>query len=95
MRKYIFILLLTAVLVAADYFLFRGYELVFPFFLLPYILVSILYIVRTFRDSRGISAVFIVYLTVIIPVYAGLVMCLAWMLKINFWGELVGGYLIR
>lgn len=95
MKKALGVLLFTLVLVVSDYLLFRGYELVFPFFLLPYILVSLIYLIYTFKTSERFTFESAVCLIVIIPVYAGLVMCLAWTVKINFWGELVGGYLIR
>ena len=79
-----------AVLATCDYFLFREYELVWPFFWMPYVVMLIIYSVRLKKSRVRSAGAFVLHVFVIIPVFAGLIMSLAWMAKINFWGEQLG-----
>ncbi|MBR1913696.1 MAG: hypothetical protein IJ827_02580 [Lachnospiraceae bacterium] len=90
-----------AALVAADYFLFRGYELVFPFFLMPYAVSAICYAIFVIRgrvsplseDSLYKSGILVhfVYFVILLPVFSGLVMSVAWMFKIRFFRDIFNG----
>ncbi|MCR5774981.1 MAG: hypothetical protein K6G42_07850 [Lachnospiraceae bacterium] len=82
--------ILIAVLVVADYFLFRGFELVWPFFWMPYIVMLILYLFSFFRSTHKSRIELAYYSLIYIPVLAGFTMSLAWMLKIRFWSEMLG-----
>lgn len=83
--------LATILLTAGDYFLFREYELVWPFFWMPYTVILICFLFSFLRSSDKDIFLFFVYTLVLIPVFAGLIMSIAWMIKINFWGEMLGG----
>ena len=101
MKKVTGFILFFAVLVVADYFLFHGYELVFPFFIMPYAVSAICYAVFVIRgqsdpvsvDSpyRNNTLVHIVYFVILIPVFSGLVMSVAWMFKIRFFRDVFSG----
>ena len=95
MKKYALFILLIAALIVSDHLLFSGRELVFPYFVFPYILLLILYIVLQLRDHSLGKGMLCLYAFIIIPVFAGFIMAVAWMIKINFFGELFGGYLIN
>ncbi len=101
MKKIISFILFFAVLVAADYFLFHGYELVFPFFIMPYAVTALCYTVFVIRgqvspvsdDSlykNGILAHAVCFV-ILIPVFSGLVMSVAWMFKIRFFRDIFSG----
>ena len=63
-----------------------------PFFLFPYVVIFVLYL-RDFGKSHGSEKsllAFLIHVFVIIPVFAGLIMSIGWMIKINFWGEMIG-----
>ena len=78
---------LIALLATADYFLFREYELVWPFFFMPYAVMLMMYLILYFKyDERNIF-ILAIFIFIIIPVFAGLTMSIAWMAKIDFWGE--------
>ncbi len=97
------IILITAfiLMVALDYFLFNDLELVFPFFIMPYTVLALVYgylIKKGHRDlitgedysgSTKLADAF--FFLIIIPVFSGLIMSIAWMFKINFFGEVIGG----
>ena len=80
-------LALIAVLAAADYFLFREYELVWPFFFMPYGVMLIMYLIFYFKDDERNKFMLAIFIFIIIPVFSGFTMSLAWMAKIDFWGE--------
>lgn len=82
----IFIALMTAI----DYAAFHWWEFVWPFFLLPYIVMLVPYLVTYIRQEDKEVFHLMVMVFVIFPVFAGLIMSLAWMIKINFWGEVLG-----
>ncbi len=81
--------ILIALLAVTDYFLFREYELVWPFFLLPYLFFSILFWIEHIRSGHRDFFSIAVFQLVIIPVFAGLTMSLGWMIKIDFLGEMI------
>lgn len=83
-----------AVLAMCDYFLFREFELVWPFFWMPYAVMLIIYLAGLKRDACSSAVAVAIHLFVIIPVFAGLVMSLAWMAKIDFWGEQLRGIFV-
>ena len=83
--------LAIVLLTIGDYFLFREYELVWPFFWMPYTVIFICFLFSFLRSSDKDIFLFFIYVLVLIPVFAGLIMSLAWMIKINFWGEMLGG----
>ena len=101
MKKVTGFILFFAVLVAADYFLFHEYELVFPFFFMPYIVSAVCYAVFVIRGRvstvsvnspyRNSILVHIVYFVILIPVFSGLVMSVAWMFKIRFFRDVFSG----
>ncbi len=90
MKRYAGYILMLVVLIAADVLLFSRYELVWPFFLMPYVVLLIVYLIVSMRRSEGNALLTAIYMLVVIPVFAGFVMSVAWMIKINFWGELIG-----
>ena len=81
------IILIITLLAIIDYFLFREFELVWPFFFMPYIVMLIMYLIYYFKGYERNKFMLAVYAFIIIPVLAGLTMSLAWMAKIDFWGE--------
>ena len=85
-------IILIAMLSACDYFLFREFELVWPFFLFPCVILFALYLRDFLRSSGSAKSLpaFAIHIFVIIPVFAGLIMSIGWMIKINFWGEMIG-----
>ncbi|MBQ8956524.1 MAG: hypothetical protein IJ075_06115 [Lachnospiraceae bacterium] len=85
--KPVYVCILVAVLATCDYFLFREYELVWPFFWMPYAVLFLIFMVNNIKNKSLNKLSFAVYAFVIIPVFSGLTMSLAWMAKINFWGE--------
>ena len=85
------ILFFIMIMAVCDYFLFREYELVWPFFWMPYIVMLIIYVSGLRKRGRVSALSHAVHLFIIMPVFAGLIMSLAWMAKINFWGEQLGG----
>ena len=87
--KTVHLCLLIAVLSLADYLLFREFELVWPFFLFPYLVFSVVFFVSFFRSQDRNLFYAALYLIIIIPVFAGLTMSLGWMLKIDFLGEMI------
>ncbi len=90
-RRYIscIICILVVFLAVMDYFLFREFELVWPFFLLPYIVFSLLYIIFYLRPGSDGLFIQVLFFLVIIPVISGLVMSIGWMIKIDFVGEMI------
>lgn len=89
MREKVIISAMVILLAVADYFLFREYELVWPFFLLPYLVFLISYIVFCLKPFRSRILFHAVSFFVIIPVLAGLSMSIGWMIKIDFAGEMI------
>ena len=78
-----------------DYFLFRGHELVWPFFFLPYLFFLILYLIFFFRRRDKDILELLINVFVVFPVVSGLIMSIGWMAKINFWGEFLGRLMNR
>ncbi|MCR5747159.1 MAG: hypothetical protein K6G03_05585 [Lachnospiraceae bacterium] len=101
MKKSLMFLLFISVLVTVDYFLFHNYELVFPFFILPYVIMCAIYVSMCVKGKRefitgklnvtDIRFTDAVYLLIIIPVLSGLVMSIGWMFKINFFRDITRG----
>ncbi len=81
--------ILVFISAVAAYLLFREYELVWPFFLFPYVIFSAFYFFSFFRVDKKDPFNVILYFFVIIPVFAGLTMSIGWMLKIDFIGEMI------
>ncbi|MBQ7584590.1 MAG: hypothetical protein IJT24_08255 [Lachnospiraceae bacterium] len=85
----VFTCILMAALAAADYFLFRYSEHVWPYFVLPYAVFSAVFLVWYLRSKTGNIFLLLLYLLIIIPVFAGLTMSVGWMLNIDFFGEMI------
>ncbi len=83
----IIITILIVLLSLTDYLLFREVELVWPFFLLPFTVFFILYLIHSIRSKEHDRVHHLYNIFIMIPVLSGLTMSLAWMAKINFWGE--------
>ena len=85
--------LLLSVMVAAlaiiDYMLFWDFDVVWPFFLLPYLVFSILFLIRYFRAKEKNLFSLFTFLFIIIPVFSGLTMSLGWMIYLDFLGEML------
>ena len=88
-KKTVYLCLLIFVLSVADYLLFPDPDFVWPFFLLPYLVFLLVFLVIFFRSSDRSLFRAALYLLIIIPVFAGLTMCLGWMMSIDFFGEMV------
>ncbi len=89
MRSRIISAVLVAVLAVTDYLLFREFELVWPFFVLPYLFFSLLFFIFLYDKEKRELFTTAIYLLVIIPVFAGLTMSIGWMIKIDFVGEMI------
>lgn len=83
----VFISVLIIVLAVICHLLFKEIELVWPYFLLPYVVFLVIYIVYSVKNKLSDTAGHIYHVLILIPVLSGLTMSLAWMVKINFWGE--------
>lgn len=81
------VIALIILLAVADYFLFREYELVWPFFFMPYGVMLLSYLIHYFKSGTRNKFILAVFVLIIIPVLAGLTMSIGWMIKIDFWGE--------
>ena len=85
--------LLLSVMVAAlaviGYMLFWDFDVVWPFFLLPYLVFSILFLIRYFRAKEKNLFSLFTFLLIIIPVFSGLTMSLGWMIYLDFLGEML------
>ncbi len=85
----VFLLILILLLAVADYFLFREFDFVWPFFLMPYLVFSIFFLVYYFRSKEFGLFTAAVFMLIIIPVFAGLTMSIGWMINIDFFGEMI------
>lgn len=80
---------LVLFLAVTEHFLFREFELVWPFFLLPYIVFSAVSYFLFFRSGKDGLFIIALFQLVIIPVLSGLTMSIGWMIKIDFVGEMI------
>ncbi|MCR5237899.1 MAG: hypothetical protein K6E34_11935 [Lachnospiraceae bacterium] len=85
----VFLIILILLLAVADYFLFREFDFVWPFFLMPYLVFSIFFLVYYFRSKEFGLFTAVVFMLIIIPVFAGLTMSIGWMINIDFFGEMI------
>ncbi len=83
----LFVAALVAALAIADYFLFKEYEFVWPFFFMPYAVMLIMYLIFYIKGGKKNKFILAIFTFIIIPVFAGLTMSIAWMAKIDFLGE--------
>ena len=86
----VYICILAAVLAGVDYLLFGGDDYLWPFFWLPYSVYMIIYLRSSVKTKSITRYSFMIYAFILIPVFAGFTMGLAWMANVNFWGEQIG-----
>ncbi len=91
MKKKAGFILILILLVIVDDLLFMRYELVWPFFWMPYAVLFLIYFFCYVVNKKHTLFMIAVNIIIIIPVFAGFIMSVAWMIKINFWGEIIGG----